>query len=126
MTHADVQVWLDRYIDAWRANDPAPIAALFTEDAAYHYRPYEHPAQTVRGRDAIVASWLEDPDDPDAWEAQYEPWAVEGDRAVAVGWSRYAAREDEPERTYHNAYLLRFATDGRCAEFREFYMREED
>ena len=46
------------------------------------------------------------------------------DRAVAVGWSRYAATGDEPERTYHNAYLLRFDAEGRCAEFHEFYMLE--
>lgn len=125
MTHADVQDWLDRYIEAWRANRPEPIEALFTEDAGYHYRPYDHPEQSVRGRDAIVASWLEDPDEPGLWEAHYEPYAVEGDRAVAVGWSRYAGTDEAPQRTFHNAYLLRFAPDGRCAEFREFYMREE-
>ncbi len=28
----------------------------------------------------------------------------------------------QPEQTYHNAYLLRFGPDGRCAEFTEFYM----
>lgn len=125
MTHPDVQRWLDRFIEAWRANEPGPIEALFTEDAVYHYRPYDHPDHTIRGRDAIVASWLEEPDDPGSWEAYYEPYVVDGERAAAVGWSRYAASTDEPERTYHNAYLLRFGADGRCAEFREFYMRED-
>jgi uncharacterized protein (TIGR02246 family) len=124
MTHADVQAWLDRYVAAWRANDPELIADLFTEDAVYGYRPYDAPEFTVRGRDAIVGSWLDDTDDPGAWEARYEPYAVEGDRAVATGWSRYRATGEEPERTFHNAYLLRFAPDGRCAEFREYYMEE--
>lgn len=124
MNRHDVQDWLDRYVAAWRANEPEPIRELFTEDATYSYRPWESEDQTVRGREAIVSSWLEEPDDPGAWEAHYEPYAVDGDRAVAVGWSRYAAASDEPERTYHNAYLLRFAPDGRCAEFREFYMEE--
>jgi hypothetical protein len=124
MTHADVQGWLDRYVAAWRANEPGPIEALFTEDAIYGYRPWDDDNSTVRGRDAIVANWLEHPDAPDSWDAHYEPFAVEGDRAVAVGWSRYAATADNPERTYHNAYLLRFAPDGRCAEFHEFYMLE--
>jgi hypothetical protein len=78
----------------------------------------------MRGRDAVVASWLEEPDAPASWDAHYEPFAVEGDRAVAIGWSRYGADGDEPEKTYHNAYLLRFAPDGRCAEFHEFYMLE--
>ena len=122
MNRDDVQAWLDRYVEAWRSNEPGRIGELFTEDAVYGYRPWDSDDQTVRGRDAIVASWLEEPDDPAAWEARYETYAVEGDRAVAVGWSRYAAAGDDPERTYHNAYLMRFAPDGRCAEFHEFYM----
>lgn len=124
MNRSAVQDWLDRYVAAWRANQPEPIEALFTEDAVYGYRPWENDDHTIRGRDAIVASWLEEPDRPAAWDAQYEPYVVEGDRAVAIGWSRYAATNDAPERTYHNAYLLRFAPDGRCAEFREYYMEE--
>lgn len=124
MDHADVQQWLDRYVQAWRANQPEPIRALFTEDAVYRYRPYDDPAQTVRGNAAIAASWLEEPDAPGSWEARYEPYTVEGDRAVAIGVSHYFATADQPERTYHNAYLLRFAPDGRCAEFTELYMLE--
>jgi ketosteroid isomerase-like protein len=124
MNRSDVQAWLDGYVEAWRSNDRASIEALFTEDAVYSYRPWESDKHTVRGRDAIVASWLEEPDAPGSWDARYEPWAVEDDRAVAVGWSRYAATGEYPERTYHNAYLLRFAPDGRCSDFREFYMQE--
>ena len=124
MNRSDVQAWLDRYVEAWRANDAELIKPLFTDDAVYGYRPYEDPERTIRGNAAIVASWLEDPDPPDSWEANYEPYAVEGDRAVAVGFSRYLATDSAPEKTYHNAYLLRFAPDGRCAEFSEFYMEE--
>lgn len=124
MTHDDVQAWLDRYVEAWRTNDPELIAALFAEDAIYSYRPWDSDEQTVHGRDAIVASWLEEPDAPGTWDAHYEPFAVEDDRAVAVGWSRYAPDGEEPEKTYHNAYLIRFAPDGRCAQFHEFYMLE--
>ena len=124
MNRTDVQTWLDRYVEAWRANEAGPIEALFTDDAVYSYRPWDSDEHTLRGRDAIVASWLEEPDAPEAWDAHYEPYAVEGDRAVAVGWSKYAPIGDDPERTYHNAYLLRFAPDGRCAEFHEFYMLE--
>ena len=124
MNRTDVQTWLDRYVEAWRANEAGPIEALFTDDAVYSYRPWDSDEHTMRGRDAVVASWLEEPDAPEAWDAHYEPFAVDGDRAVAVGWSRYAPTGDDPERTYHNAYLLRFAPDGRCAEFHEFYMLE--
>lgn len=125
MNRSDVQAWLDRYVDAWRSNDRASIEALFSEDAVYGYRPWDSEQHTVRGRDAIVASWQEEPDAPGSWDAKYEPWAVDDDRAVAVGWSRYAATGDDPARLYHNAYLLEFAPDGRCRSFHEFYMLEE-
>ena len=126
MTHADLQDWLDRYVIAWRANQREPIEELFTEDAVYRYRPYGDDEHATIGREAIVKAWLEEQDAPDSWRAEYHPFAVEGDRAVATGWSRYLASDDEPERIYHNVFLMRFAADGRCAEFMELYMLEED
>jgi hypothetical protein len=125
MNRSDVQAWLDRYVQAWRTNDRGTIESLFTEDAAYGYRPWDSDEHTIRGRDAIVASWLEETDAAGTWEAHYEPFAVEGDRAVALGWSRYLARDDQPERLYHNAYVLEFALDGRCSSFHEFYMLQD-
>lgn len=125
MDHADVQRWLDRYVLAWRANQPEPIIALFTDDAVYRYHPYGGDADASRGAAGIADAWLEQPDDPTTWEARYEPYAVDGDRAVATGVSRYFAQGDQPERTYHNVFLLRFGADGRCAEFTELYMLEK-
>ena len=96
MTHADLQDWLNRYIVAWRSNEAEPIAALFTEDALYRYRPYGGDAHATRGREAIVAAWLEEGDPPDGWDAAYEPYAIDGDRAVAHGGSRYRATDEQP------------------------------
>jgi hypothetical protein len=125
MDRAAVQDWLDRYVAAWRANEREPIEGLFTEDIAYRWRPYES-HEAAHGIAAVVGAWLgETRDEPDSWEAAYEPYAVDGDRAVATGYSRYLASADEPEKTYFNAFLLRFAPDGRCAEFTEYYMLEE-
>jgi hypothetical protein len=126
MNRADVQGWLDRYIAAWKANERGPIEDLFTEDATYRWRPYGPDDDNAHGRAAIVTGWLEEDDDPNSWEAEYEPFAVEGDRAVATGTSRYFATDEEPERTFHNVFLLTFADDGRCSEFTEIYMREEE
>jgi hypothetical protein len=124
MTHAQLQDWLDRYIAAWRANEREPIAALFTEDAVYRYTPYGGDDHAIRGQEAIVEGWLAEGDDPDAWEARYEPFAIDGARAVATGWSRYTATDDAPARTFHNVFLLQFTADGRCSEFTELFMQE--
>ena len=77
----------------------------------------------LEGRDAIVADWLANKDDPGAWEATYEAWAVDGDRAVATGTSRYD--DSDGKRTYHNVFLLTFDADGRCREFTEIFETEK-
>ena len=113
MSHEDVQRWLDSYVDAWRTYEPEAIGALFADDAVYAYTQIGEP---VRGRDAIVADWLSEPDEPGSWQAAYRPLVVEGDQAVAVGQTTYANG-----RTFENVYVLRFAADGRCAELTEWY-----
>ena len=98
--------------------------ALFSEDAEYRYHPWDQP---IRGRAAIVANWLENQDDPDSWTAEYHPWAIEGDHAVAVGVSRYfGADRVTVEREYHNVFLCRFDAEGRCRKFNEVYLRRAD
>ena len=127
MTHDDVQAWLDRYVAAWRSYDPDEVAALFTADAEYRYHPWDDP---VRGREVIVRSWLapdgdaSSRDEPGTYEARYEPYAVTGDRAVAVGSSDYLAGTGTVDRRYHNVFLLRFDASGRCASFTEWFMLE--
>lgn len=123
MDHAGFQDWLDRYVEAWRSNDADTIGALFTEDARYSSGPFRD--DDAVGRDAVVKSWLTDPDDPADWEAHYEPFVVEGDRGVAVGWSRYyeaGKPHGAPEQEYGNVFLVEFAQDGRCRDFRDSFM----
>ena len=108
--------WLDAYVDAWRTYDPAAIGALFSDGAEYRYHPWDEP---VVGRAAIVASWLDNRDEPGTWKAEYRPWAVDGDAAVATGVSRYDNADGRQE--YHNVFLCRFDEDGRCREFTEVF-----
>jgi hypothetical protein len=117
MTPDALQAWLDAYVAAWRSYDPDAIGALFTEDACYAYHPWDTADEVVRGRDAIVASWLDGQDEPGSWEAAYRPGLVAGDSATAVGVTRYADGQ-----VFDNLWELRF-DGGRCADFIEWYMR---
>jgi ketosteroid isomerase-like protein len=132
MTHDEVADWLERYLQAWHSYDRDQIGDLFSEDAVVRYHPYDPP---VQGRQAVVESWLgegghegaPDPDEPGTFEAEYKPVAVDGDVAVAVGRSSY--RDDpggEIKRVYDNCFVMRFAADGRCAEFTEWFMLRPD
>ena len=121
MTRDDVARWLDRYVEAWRSYDRDAIRALFTADATYRYHPWGDP---VTGADAIADDWLDAQDAPGSWEAHYEPFAVDGDRAVATGTSDYAADGDTPARRFHNAFLLEFDGSGACRSFTEIFAEQ--
>jgi SnoaL-like domain len=114
------QGWLDRYVEAWRSNDPGAVGELFSEDASYRWNPYDEP---TRGRDEIVRAWTTQPDAPDAWQASYRVVAVDGDVGVAQGRTDYNERHHNfPGRSYDNIFVCRFDGDGRCREFTEWFM----
>jgi hypothetical protein len=110
--------WLDRYVEAWRTYDRGAIGDLFSDDAEYRYSPSEEP---LRGRGAVVESWLDDPDEPGTWEARYEPFAVDGDACVATGESTYRNEDGAVDRIYDNCFVMRFDEGGRCRSFTEWY-----
>jgi hypothetical protein len=119
MTHDDVQHWLDRYVAALDSYDAEAIGALFADEAEYRYQPWAEP---VVGRDAIVASWTEDKDAAGSWAAHYDVWAFDGERASAIGESRYLNSDGSFKTLFHNHFALRFDGHGRCVEFVEYYM----
>ena len=121
MDRGEVDRWLARYVEAWRTSDREQIAALFSADARYRYHPYD---EWVRGRDAIVSSWLGEsdvseastPDEPGTWEAEYRTIAVDGDVAVAVGTTSYSVEPGGPvDRVFDNCFVLKLDGAGRCS-----------
>jgi hypothetical protein len=120
---SSVAAWLKRYVAAWTSYEPRAIADLFSADATYAWHPWDQDDDIARGRDAIVAAWLADKDAAGTYDAEYSPYAVEGDVAVAVGTSRYFDKQGNLTRQFDNAFLLRFDNDGRCSAFTEFFMQ---
>ncbi len=124
LDRARVAAWLDAYVHAWKTCSPQAIGNLFSENATYFYDPFSEP---LRGRVAIVASWLEQPDTPGTYDGHYEPIIIEGDRAVANGRSRYFEQDGTTLKAeWNNLFLLRFDEAGRCTEFREWYMKRPE
>jgi ketosteroid isomerase-like protein len=121
LTKQQVASWLGNYVRAWETYDPDLIGALFAEDVVYEYHPFDEP---VRGRLAVVTSWLEGKDTPGTYEGHYEPVAIDGNVAVAHGRTRYFkdASKAELDREFDNIFVLRFDEQGRCRSLREWYM----
>jgi hypothetical protein len=120
LDHGAFQTWLDRYVAAWKSYDPEAIGDLFNDGVEYRYHPQDEP---VRGRDALVADWLRDRDEPGTYDARYEPLAIDGETHVATGWSRYFDAQGGLSDEYSNIYVCRFDDQGRCSSFTEFWMQ---
>lgn len=110
--------WLRGYRVAWESNEESDIRALFADDAVYNYHPYE--PDPVVGVDAIVASWLENRDEPGDFDFTGHVVAVDGEVAVVQGVTSYPG--ENPPKTYDNLWVIRLQADGRAREFTEWYI----
>ena len=115
MDAQDLETWVGGYRRAWETNEPADIARLFTEDATYYTAPFREP---WRGRDAIVAGWLDRKDEPGRWSFRHEILAVADGLGFVRGWTRY----QDPPSEYSNLWVVRLEADGRCSDFTEWWM----
>ena len=120
MERSEVSAWLGEYVEAWRSNDRDRIAALFTDDVRYRYYPYQ---EAIVGAEAVADAWLDDPDEPGSWEATYEPVAVDGEVAVAIGSSVYHEPDGGVREAFDNCFVIHFGAGGRCREFVEYYVK---
>jgi ketosteroid isomerase-like protein len=127
---ADVDRWLELYVEAWKSYDRELIARLFNDDIVYRYHPYDDP---ISGRDAVLNSWLGEGDysddawardEPGTYDASYRAVVVNGDAAVATGSSTYlTAPGGEVKMVFDNCFIMRFDESGRCREFTEWFMQ---
>ncbi|MBI1281676.1 MAG: DUF4440 domain-containing protein [Anaerolineaceae bacterium] len=122
MNNESVALWLSNYVEAWKSYDPEAIRALFSEDARYYYSPYSDP---LEGREAIVADWLDNPDKPGTFQAEYKLLATNGNLVVANGRTTYFENDGKTfQREFDNIFVLEFDETGKCSLFKEWYMKK--
>jgi SnoaL-like protein len=113
-----IDTWMVRYLEAWTTNDPAAIGLLFTDDAVYRPTPF---SEGWRGRNAIVAGWLDRKDETGDWTFRHEVLCDSPNRGVVRGWTGYPRLGAD----YSNIWLVEFAADGRCREFIEWWVERQ-
>lgn len=119
MEPSELQSWIDAYVEAWRSNDAPRVGALFADDARYYTHPFREP---WNGRDEIVRKWLEHPDPPESWKADYHALAVNGNTGVVRGKTTYLKKDGSIETEFANIYVIDFDQEGRATEFTEWFM----
>jgi hypothetical protein len=113
-----VNEWMTAYRTAWESNDPNDIGALFTADALYYNEPFTEPA---RGREAIVARWLDRKDEPGTTTFTWTLLAATEEVTVVQGETDYGTAK------YSNLWVIRFAPSApsskpEATEFTEWWM----
>lgn len=117
-TDAAARAWVEKYVTAWRTNDPADIGALFTPDVEYRFEPWEEP---IRGSEAITAEWIKRADDPGTYEFTWDVAGVDGSRAFIEAETRY-----DDGNHYRNMWVVDLAEDGRARRFTEWWMKQRE
>jgi ketosteroid isomerase-like protein len=108
-----VRRWVAAYEGAWRRGDVDAVERLFTPDARYARSPYD--SEELHGHEEIRGFWLDD--EGATFTAVAEPVAVDDDVAVVRLEVHYRSpREQE----FRDLWVLRFAPDGRVADFEEW------
>ncbi|MGH2582879.1 MAG: nuclear transport factor 2 family protein [Anaerolineales bacterium] len=111
--------WVLRYIKAWKTNAREDIEALFTEDATYLTQAFREP---WRGLSEIVEGWLSRADTQGEWSFEHKWLAIEGDTGVLEGLTTYHTYGT----AYANIWTIVLAEDGRCREFREYWVKKPE
>jgi hypothetical protein len=119
MTESAISKWVRSYQLAWTSNDPDDIRALFTANAEYYTAPFRSP---WRGHQAIVSGWIERADQPEDWDFRSEILLESPELNLVRGWTTYR----EPPRSYSNLWIVRLGPDGRCRQFTEWWMLQDD
>ena len=118
-TTDEVTRWVEAYRSAWTSNDPDDVAALFTEDALYEFRPND--PEPWRGRDAIVADWADDRDGPDTWKLDFEVLGVLGN---GIGIVQVVVEYLDDRPTYDDLWLIELEA-GKAKRFTEWAVKRE-
>ena len=110
---AAARAWVDAWDRAWRALDPAPLAAVYTEDAVHHSHPFREPQSPLE-----YARWAfaEEEGEAEVWWG--EP-LVAGDRAAVEWWA--VAVENGELTSLAGTSWLHFTADGRVDEQHDYW-----
>lgn len=120
MNRESVAAWVAAYERAWRSPGTDALAEIFTLDATYLQGPYD---EALVGLPTIAEMWEEERTGPDeVFAMSSEIIAVDGDTAVVRVEVEYGEPDHEE---FRDLWILRFAEDGRCHAFEEWWFSPE-
>ena len=118
---AAATAWIDGWREAWLAEDPDGVAALYADDAVFVSQPFGEPhAGSAGARKYAESAFGEER----ALDVRFgEPFVVDGERAVVEYWAVLEA--DGREVTLAGVALVQFADSGKVVRQRDYWAMED-
>ena len=111
-----VESWIEENLRCWREKDSDAVTKLFTDTASYRSSPFREPH---RGAEAIRTYWTRATAPQVDFRVKVGTPICEGDHTSVEWWSTWTEAE-EPV-TLPGCLALRFESDSRCKELREYW-----
>jgi hypothetical protein len=108
--------WIVAYANAWETANEDLIVSLFTPEATYRSSPYHEPH---RGHAEIRCYWRRAAGRQSETRVRMGKPYAEGTRVAVEWWTTMI--EGQAQVTLPGCLLLRFASDGRCADLHEYW-----
>jgi hypothetical protein len=122
LTVQQFEDWLRAYQSAWERRDPAAAAALFSEDARYHWTPLVPPQQ---GPAAIAEAWAAAVGQQRDVRFTFTVFAVAGATGMATWRADFTRLPDQFKVRIEGVLSAEFAAARRCRIFREWWHSAE-
>ena len=122
LTEAALARWLDAYGAAWEHRDDAAAVCLFTDDADYHWGPFD----ALHGRAQIAARWATATSNQRDIHFEHTPLAIAGDLAFAHWRCTLERISTGMQCELDGILVLRFDEHGLCTQLREWWLATEE
>lgn len=114
--------WLAGYGEAWETRDAIAVVHLFSEDALYHWTPFDDPK---RGHAGIAEAWRQATSCQEDVHFTFTVWSLQGMTGVAHWHTTFRRRSTGREVEIDGVLSAEFDPSGRCAVFREWWHSDE-
>ena len=122
MTHADFDKWCRSLGDTWAARDESAFARIFSENASYHWTPFQEP---LIGREAIAGAVADAIQTQSDIRFRYDILSFAENLGIAH-WSCSVKRTTTGENvTIDGMMVCRFDEQNLCTSFREWWHSTE-
>ncbi len=119
---AFARAWAEAWARAWRTHDAELVGSLYADDAVFRSQPFRPPHVGTEGAAGYAVWAFEDEREAEVWFA--DPYVVGDDGAAVEYWGVSTGTSGAVE-TIAGVALLRFGSDGRVVEQRDYWSSRE-